>query len=71
MHLLIDSTSIRGEGEGEWSVRIHGGQICHVWRNFDIGVVEQMLEVGRLKSPEATLEHAPMLPELLDEIPAD
>lgn len=37
LHLLVDSTGIKveGEGEGEWNARKHGGTKRRVWRkNF-------------------------------------
>ena len=32
LHLLIDSTGIKVEGEGEWNARKHGGAKRRVWR---------------------------------------
>jgi hypothetical protein len=31
VHLLIDSTGIKVEGEGEWHARKHGGPKRRVW----------------------------------------
>jgi hypothetical protein len=31
-HLLIDSTGIKVEGEGEWNAREHGSSKRRVWR---------------------------------------
>ena len=45
LHLLIDSTGIKVEGEGEWNARKHGGQKRRVWRKIHIGIDEQTLEV--------------------------
>ena len=36
LHLLIDSTGIKVEGEGEWNARKHGGQKRRVWRKIHI-----------------------------------
>ena len=40
LHLLIDSTGIKVEGEGEWNARKHGGTKRRVWRKVHIGIDE-------------------------------
>jgi hypothetical protein len=45
LHLLIDSTGIKVEGEGEWNARKHGGPKRRVWRKIHIGIDEQTLEI--------------------------
>lgn len=42
--LLIDSTGIRVEGEGEWHRHKHGGSKRRIWRKLHIGVNEGSLE---------------------------
>ena len=39
-HLLIDSTGIKAEGEGEWNARKHGGPKRRLWRKIHIGLDE-------------------------------
>ena len=34
LHLLIDSTGIKVEGEGEWNARKHGSTKRRVWREI-------------------------------------
>jgi Transposase DDE domain len=41
LHLLIDSTGIKVEGEGEWNAPKHGGTKLRVWRKVHIGINEQ------------------------------
>ncbi len=37
MHLLIDATGIKAEGEGEWNARKHGGSKKRLWRTaYDV-----------------------------------
>ncbi len=36
LHLPIESTGIKFEGEGEWSARKHGGFKRRVWRKIHI-----------------------------------
>ena len=45
LHLLIDSTGIKVEGEGEWNARTHGGPRRRVWRKVHLGIDEETLKV--------------------------
>lgn len=71
LHLLIDSTGIKVEGEGEWNARKHGGTKRRVWRKIHIGIDEQTLEIRAADFTTSDVGDAPMLPELLDQIPPD
>ena len=71
LHLLIDSTGIKVEGEGEWNARKHGGPKRRVWRKLHIGIDEQTLEIRAAEFTSNEVGNAPMLPELLNQIPAD
>src|SRR6056297_1063881 len=54
LNLLIDSTCIKAEGEGEWHARKHGGAKRRLWRKIHIGVDEQTLETVPSRLPGAT-----------------
>ncbi|MCR9140067.1 MAG: IS5 family transposase [Alphaproteobacteria bacterium] len=71
LHLLIDSTGIKAEGEGEWNARKHGGPKRRVWRKIHIGIDEETLEVRAVEVTGSNIGDAPMLPELLTQIPSD
>ncbi len=71
LHLLIDSTGIKVEGEGEWNARKHGGTKRRVWRKVHIGIDEQTLEVRAVEITGSNTGDAPMLPHLLNQIPHD
>ena len=71
LHLLIDSTGIKVEGEGEWNARKHGGTKRRVWRKIHIGIDEKSLEIRAAEFTTSDVGDAPMLPELLDQIPPD
>ena len=71
LHLLIDSTAIKIEGDGEWNARKHGGTKRRVWRKIHIGIDEQTLEIRAAAFTTSDVGDAPMLPELIDQIPAD
>ena len=51
LNLLIDSTGIKAEGEGEWNARKHGGPKRRVWRKIHIGIDEETLEVWAVHCP--------------------
>ncbi len=69
MHLLIDSTGIKVEGEGEWHARKHGGPKRRVWRKIHLGIDEQRLEVRAVEITGSYTGDALMLPDLLSQIP--
>ncbi len=68
LHLLIDSTGIKVEGEGEWNARKHGGAKRRVWRKVHLGIDEETLEVRAVEVTSSDVGDAPML---LDQIPPD
>jgi hypothetical protein len=68
LHLLIDSTGIKVEGEGEWNARKHGGTKRRVWRKIHVGIDEKTLEVRAAEFITSDIGDAPMLPEPLDQI---
>jgi hypothetical protein len=55
LNLLVDSTGIKAEGEGEWNARKHGGSKRRIWRKIHIGIDEETLEIRPSKSLAATL----------------
>ncbi len=71
LHLLIDSTGIKVEGEGEWNARKHGGTKRRVWRKTHIGIDAQTLEIRAAEFTTSDVGDAPMLPELLKQIPPE
>ena len=71
LHLLVDSTGIKVEGEGEWNARKHDGTKRRVWRKIHVGIDEKTLEIRAAEFTTSNVGDAPMLPELLDQIPPD
>jgi len=71
LHLLIDSTGIKVEGEGEWHARRHGGSKRRVWRKIHLGTDEQTLEVRAVEITGNQIGDAPVLPDLLNQIPTE
>ena len=62
LNLLIDSTGIKAEGEGEWNVRKHGGSKRRIWRKIHIGIDEETLEVRAVEGEPANAATSVMLP---------
>ena len=71
VHMLIDSTGIKVEGEGEWHARKHGGPKRRVWRKIHIGIDVETLEIRAVEFTGSHVGDAPILPDLLNQIPAD
>ena len=61
LHLLIDSTGIKVEGEGEWNARKHGGPKRRVWRKLHIGIDEQTLEIRAAEFTSNEVGDAPFV----------
>ena len=68
LHLLVDSTGIKVEGEGEWHARKHGGSKRRVWRKIHLGIDEQTLEIRAIEVTGNHIGDAPVLPDLLSQI---
>ena len=70
-HLLIDSTGIKAEGDGEWCASKHGPSKPRQWRKVHLGIDADTLEIRAIEVTGSRVGDAPMLPDLLDQIPAD
>ena len=71
LHLLIDSTGIKIEGEGEWHARKHGGPKRRVRCKIHLGIDEETLEVRAVEITGSHIGDAPVLPDLLRQIPEE
>jgi hypothetical protein len=71
LHLLIDSTGIKSEGEGEWFAKKHAPSKPRQWRKVHLGIDADTLAIRAIEVTGSRVGDAPMLPELLDQIPAD
>jgi hypothetical protein len=69
LHLLIDSTCIKVEGEGERNARRHGGTKRGVWRELHIGIYEKTLKRSATEFTCSAIGDAPKLPESLTQKP--
>ncbi len=71
LHLLIDSTGIKAMGEGEWSCRKHGASRPRQWAKVHLGIDAETLEIRAIEVTGSRVGDGPMLPKLLEQIPAD
>ena len=60
LHLLVDSTGIKVEGEGEWHTRKHGGSKRRVWRKIHLGIDEETLEIRAVEATGSHIGDAPV-----------
>ena len=63
LHLLVDSTGMKVEGEGEWNARKHGGAKRRVWRKIHIGIDERTLEIRAAEFTTSDVGDAPLITE--------
>ena len=71
LHLLIDSTGIKIFGEGEWKTKKHGADYRRQWMKVHLAIDAESLEVRAIEVTTNDVGDAPMLPELLNQIPVD
>lgn len=71
LHLLVDSTGIKMMGEGEWKTRKHGASYRRQWRKVHIGIDAETLDIRAIEVTTDAIGDAPVLPDLLAQIPAD
>ena len=70
LQLLVDSTGVKFLGEGEWKRKKHGAEYRREWRKVHLGIDAQTLEIRAIEVTSNAIGDAPMLPELLAQIPA-
>lgn len=71
LHLLIDSTGVKAEGDGEWLARKHGQCKPRAWRKVHLGIDAETLEIRAIETTGNRIGDAPVLADLLDQIPGD
>jgi len=71
LHLLVDSTGIKMLGEGEWKTKKHGADYRRQWRKVHLGIDADTLEIRAIEVTGNATGDAPILPDLLDQIPVD
>ena len=71
LHLLIDSTGVKAEGDGAWLVGKHGPSKPRDWRKVHLGIDAETLEIRAIEITGSRIGDAPVMPDLLNQIPGD
>jgi len=71
VHLLVESTGIKAEGEGEWNPCKQGGSKRRLWRKIHIGIDEETQEIRAIEVTSSGIGDTPMLQDLLNQIPPE
>jgi hypothetical protein len=71
MHLVLDSTGLKVYGEGEWKVRKHGWSKRRTWRKVHLAMDANTGQICAVLMTHQDESDAEVLPDLLDQIPAD
>jgi hypothetical protein len=71
MHLVIDSTGLKVYGEGEWKVRKHGWSKRRAWRKVHLAMDANTGQISAALMTHQDEGDGEVLPDLLDQIPAD
>lgn len=71
LHLLVDSTSIKMLGEGEWKRKKRGADYRRQWRKVHLGIDAQKLKMRAIEITANSVGDAPMLLALLEQIPPE
>ena len=71
LNLLVDSIGIKMLGDGEWKTKKHGAEYRRQWRKVDLGIDAPSLEIRAMEVADNSIGDAPVMPTLLDQIPAE
>jgi hypothetical protein len=67
----VDRTGIKMLGEGEWKTKKHGADYRRQWRKVHLGIDATTLEIRAMEVTDNSIGDAPMLPNLLSQIPLE
>ena len=67
----MDSTGIKFLGEREWKRKKHWAEYRRQWRKVHLGIDANTLGIRAIEVTDNSVGDAPMLPELLGQIPPD
>lgn len=71
LHLLVDSTGIKFQGEDEWKCKKHGAQYRRQWRKLHIGIDAQTMQIRAICVTSNNVSDAEVMPGLLNQLPQD
>ena len=68
LHLVLDSTGLKVDGEGEWKVRTHGYSKRRTWRKLHLAIDARSHEIQAVAVTEAGVDDAEVVDPLLKPI---
>src|SRR5512147_3336259 len=68
LHLVLDRTGLKVDGEGEWKVRKHGDSQRRTWRQLHLAIDAETHEVQAVMVSGAKVDDAEMVDHLLKPI---
>ena len=68
LHLVLDSTGLKVDGEGEWKVRTHGYSKRRTWRKLHLAIDASSHEIQAVAVTEAGVDDAEEVDHLLEPI---
>ena len=71
LHLLVDSTGIKGLGEGELKCKKHGPEQRRQWCKLHIGIDATTLQIRTICVTSNNVSDTAVIPDLLKQLPAD
>jgi IS5 family transposase len=67
LHVVVDSTGVKGCGAGEWKVRQHGYTDRRTWRKVHVGIEEASGEMVAAVVTTNNYSDSQLLPDLLEQ----
>lgn len=67
-HLLVDSSSIKMLGEGEWKTKKHGADYRRKWRKIHLWIAASTFELRAMEVTDNSIDATPVLLALLGQI---
>lgn len=71
LHVVIDASGFKVDGEGEWKGRLHGWSKRRTWRKLHLAVDEATGEIVAAVASEAGVSDDEALPDLLLQVPGE
>jgi hypothetical protein len=71
LHLVVDSMGLKLYGEGEWKMHKHGYSKRRTWRKVHLAMDAKTGQICAALMTHQDVDDASVLPDLLDQIPAD
>ena len=71
LHLLMDFSSMKFLGEGEWKRKKHGPEYRRQWRKLHIGIDAKTLQIRAVQLTTNNVSDSQVLGDLLNQIPQD